>query len=137
MSCHVCGQEAVGRCYNCGALFCAQHGDTNCFRCDTSFMAGDPRPDRISAAPRQTAPHAGWWRPQPAEAYTPPACYECQGIARRVCANCQQRYCPEHAGKNGVCAECHQSSYVGIAILGAIAVVFGIVLLIGWWQRIG
>ena len=50
MSCHVCGREAVGRCDNCGALYCAQHGDGNCVQCDTSIMAGDPRvPKRRTA----------------------------------------------------------------------------------------
>ena len=135
MSCQDCGAEAVGRCYNCGALFCERHGNTNCIRCDGSFMAGDPRPDLVTATPRQVAQQPGWWRPQPAEAYTPPACYQCQGIARRVCTNCQQRFCPEHAGRNGLCAECHQSSYLGIVILGAIGLAFAIVLLLGWFQR--
>lgn len=135
MSCHVCGQEAVGRCHNCGGLYCAAHGDDVCVRCDSSFMAGDPRRDRISAGPRQPQQRAGWWRPQPAEGYTPPACYFCQGIAQRVCFHCKQRYCPEHAGKNGMCAECSRSSFLGIAVMIGVALILGCVLLVGFFQR--
>ena len=36
MACHICSQEAVGRCFNCGQLFCADHGSENCTRCDTA-----------------------------------------------------------------------------------------------------
>jgi hypothetical protein len=68
--------------------------------------------------------HAAWWRPQRAEAYAPPACYSCQGIARHSCLNCGQLYCPEHAGLAGVCAECGKSSRLGIVILAAVGVVF-------------
>src|SRR5262245_31601461 len=117
MSCHVCGEEAVGRCYNCGALYCERHGDGNCARCDTSIMAGDPRPDRITAAPRSSQKGLGWWRPQQAEGYTPPACYVCQGIAPQVCRHCQSRYCAEHAGAHGLCAECSKSSSLGLIVL--------------------
>ena len=37
--------------------------------------------------------HAAWWRPRQAEEYSPPACYQCRGIARNVCINCGDRYC--------------------------------------------
>ncbi len=137
MSCHVCNAEAVGRCYNCGALYCDQHGDGNCVRCDTSIMAGDPRPDRISAAPRGAVQRPGWWRPLPAEGYTPPACRDCGGIAHRVCPNCRQRFCPEHAGHNGLCARCNESSYLGIVVLAGVALILGALLLFGLFQRGG
>ena len=137
MSCHVCGREAVGRCDNCGALYCAQHGDGNCVQCDTSIMAGDPRGDRISAAPRAALQRPGWWRPQPAEGYSPPACYECGGIAQRVCLNCRDRFCPDHAGGNGLCARCNQSSYLGIVVLAVVALIFGALMLVGMLQRGG
>jgi hypothetical protein len=135
MSCQICGREAIGRCYSCGALFCAEHGDTNCCRCDTSVMAGDPSPERITATSRQPTQHPGWWRPQAAEEYHPPACYQCQGIARQVCPNCQQRFCAEHAGKNGMCAQCHQSSFLGVVVLGTVGVAFAVVWLWSWLQR--
>jgi hypothetical protein len=136
MPCHVCGEEAVGRCYNCGALFCAKHGDENCYRCESSFMAGDPRQDRITVLPGQASQRGGWWRPKPAEGYTPPACYACGGIAHRVCHHCQQVYCPEHAGKNGMCAECNRSSLLGLVIfIGAGLILAG--LIIGGWLQSG
>lgn len=131
MSCHVCGAEAVGRCYNCGLLYCDQHGDGTCARCDTGFREGDPRQDLISAAPRAAAREAAWWRPQPAEEYAPPACYHCRGIARQVCPHCHELFCPEHAGKNGMCAQCSRSSLLGIAILVAVAAIFGVLMLVG------
>ena len=137
MSCHVCGQEAVGRCYNCGGLYCDKHGDGNCVRCATSVMAGDPRQDRISAAPRGGLQKPGWWRPRPAAAYAPPACYHCQGIARRVCPNCQQCFCPEHAGKNGMCAQCSQSSFLGVVVLAVVVLILGALMLVGLFQRGG
>lgn len=137
MSCHVCGQEAVGRCYSCGALYCDQHGDGTCARCDTSIVAGDPREDRISPSPRPAMQRPGWWRPQPAEAYAPPACYQCQGIARRVCPNCLERFCAEHAGKNGMCAQCTESSFLGIVILAGVALFLGALMLFEFFQRAG
>ncbi len=137
MSCHVCGAEAVGRCENCGNLYCAKHGDGTCARCDTGIKAGDPRQDRISAAPRTATQRTGWWRPQPAEGYTPPACYQCQGIARRVCSNCHELYCPDHAGKNGLCAQCSQSSLLGVAVLVGVVVILGALMLVGLFQRGG
>jgi hypothetical protein len=79
----------------------------------------------------------GWWRPQPAEDYAPPACYKCQGIARRVCPNCQQRFCPDHAGKGGMCAQCTASSLLGVAILGGVALILGVLMLYGFLQRGG
>jgi hypothetical protein len=128
MACHICGQEAVSRCFQCGELFCAKHGDVNCTHCTDAIAAGDPRPDRISAARLRVLARPGWWRPQPAEEYAPPACYQCKGIARRTCPNCQQLFCPDHAGSNGMCAECQSSSRLGVVILAAIAGVLAIVV---------
>jgi hypothetical protein len=120
MACHICGLEAVGRCYSCGELFCAAHGDENCMRCTSAIHAGDPRQDRISAVKLRAGAKPGWWRPLPAEEYKPPACYQCQGLARRVCPNCQHYYCAEHAGGN-VCAACSRSGRIGLYILAALA----------------
>ncbi len=108
MHCYLCQREAVDRCYNCGELFCEEHGSVNCVRCETGIMAGDSRADRISSVPRAQTTRTGWWRPQPAEDYEPPACYECEGLARYVCTNCGNRYCPEHAGKNRLCGQCQR-----------------------------
>jgi hypothetical protein len=136
MNCHVCQDEAVGRCYSCGELYCARHGDVNCFRCTAAIAEGDPRHDRVSARPVRTGTRHGWWRPQQAEDYEPPACYECKGLSRRVCRHCGSIYCPEHAGPDGLCAACHRSSYFGLIALAAIVVVMGglivLGLLLGW-----
>jgi hypothetical protein len=133
MTCHVCQEEAVGRCYTCGELFCARHGDVNCFRCTTAFVEGDPRPDRVSAEPLAKGSRPGWWRPQQAEDYEPPACYECKGLARRVCRHCGSVYCPDHAGSGGLCAACSRSSYFGLVALVAIIVLMGGLMLVGWF----
>src|SRR5438105_4680812 len=107
MSCHICGKEAVDRCYTCGNLFCIEHGYINCTRCETGIAPGDTRPDRISASRLREEPgrHA-WWRPQRAEDYDPPSCYRCEGLSRTVCRNCERHYCPEHAGPSGLCQKC-------------------------------
>src|SRR4051812_7421929 len=114
MTCHICQAEAVSRCYTCGELVCADHGkNENCPNCSTGFAEGDPR-HHISDGPIGQAqqPHA-WWRPQEAEEYQPPACYECKGLSRGVCRNCQANYCQEHAGVNGLCKDCARSANLG------------------------
>ncbi len=140
MLCHLCQQEAVGRCYTCGQLFCAAHGSRNCTTCDTAIAPGDRRPDRISAAPtpplqegvKGTASRGGaWWRPLPAEDFEPPACYQCKGLARRTCRNCGQLYCGEHAGQDGLCAACDRSSWVGLYLLAGLVLLIITVVLLG------
>src|SRR5436309_918004 len=98
MLCYLCQSEAVGRCFNCGELICAQHGRENCVSCESGIVAGDPRPKHVSARIMSVARKNAWWRPQDAEGYQPPACCVCKGLARRRCSNCQDLFCPEHAG---------------------------------------
>ncbi len=75
MSCHICKAEAVTRCYSCGELVCETHGKSDvCPHCSGGFVAGDPRPDRVSSKPMPKQATDGWWRPQQAEEYVPPAC---------------------------------------------------------------
>lgn len=113
--CYLCDREAVSRCYCCGRLICDQHGNENCVPCDSAVVAGDPRGVQADpSSPRFPTARPGWWRPQPAEEYEPPACYECDAIARRTCRNCQDRYCPEHAGPPGMCKACGRSSQLGL-----------------------
>jgi hypothetical protein len=128
MNCHLCEVEAVTRCHNCGALLCAEHGgkDDDCRRCTTAIAAGDPGGNRISATPLGQLKTPGWWRPQQAEEYQPPACYACQGLTRAVCRNCQNRYCYEHKGPSGLCGECGRSARLGMVIFVGI---FSIMLL--------
>jgi|SRR5581483_2097930 len=135
MHCHICQAEAVARCYTCGQLMCAEHGRENCTRCASGIAAGDPRPDRITTRPVSSQTRPGWWRPQPAEAYEPPACYACKGLTRAVCRNCHAFYCTEHAGPSGLCAACGRSAWLGPAILAVIGATLGLLLL--WGQFVG
>jgi hypothetical protein len=129
--CYICQAEAVSRCYTCGQLICAEHGRDNCHRCDTGVVSGDPRPASISAQAlrRRDAKH-GWWRPQEAEEYEPPACYVCKGLARAVCRNCLSHYCREHAGCPGMCNACTRSARLGLIVfILAMAMIFGLIFL--------
>jgi hypothetical protein len=117
MTCEFCQTEAVTRCHACGALVCAEHGKGDiCPHCATGFLAGNPRAVAISKEPLAPIKKAGWWRPQKAEEYVPPACYQCQGIGRGLCHNCQSHFCPEHAGPNGLCRDCARSANLGIYV---------------------
>jgi hypothetical protein len=100
--------------------------------CNTGFAAGDPRADRISVEPLATQDRRGWWRPQEAEAYVPPSCYECKGLARALCRNCQAHYCADHAGKNGLCKACARSANMGILIFAIMAGLILLTLLFNW-----
>jgi hypothetical protein len=131
MQCHICGAEAVARCYHCGQLMCDAHGRDNCTRCDSAIAAGDPRPDRITALPTTTAEKPAWWRPQPAEQFEPPACYACKGLTRALCSNCGAHYCSEHAGPTGLCRACSGSLWLGPAVLAAIVFLVLLILVLG------
>jgi hypothetical protein len=134
MLCHICQAEAVTRCYTCGELVCAAHGkNANCPNCNTGFAAGDPRTSHIADEPiaNQELQHK-WWRPQAAEAYQPPACYECKGLSRGICRNCQARYCQEHAGVNGLCRACGSSANLGLYVIALTAVLLLLSLLFTW-----
>jgi hypothetical protein len=139
MHCHLCDREAVDRCYTCGELFCDEHGRVNCNRCATAITAEDARPDRVSEARLSKTPagRPGWWRPQPAENYDPPACHECRGLARYVCVQCGSRYCRDHAGKQGMCAQCQRSLRGGNLFLLILALVLGGMVLWGLFRAGG
>ena len=133
MNCHICGTEAMGRCYSCGSLFCEAHGDDiNCQQCATGIIEGDFRADRITTSPRAATARPGWWRPQPAEDFEPPACYICKALARRICRNCRELYCNEHAGAAELCETCARSSLLGLFILGGVLLILSVLIVLGY-----
>jgi hypothetical protein len=133
MPCHLCQAEAVSRCYNCGELVCEEHGKgATCAGCSASIMAGDRRPDRFSETPVGVPQNHGWWRPQQAEEYIPPACYQCQGLTRSKCRNCEQPYCMEHAGPNGLCQECDRSANLGLWICAGMFALMALSIFCNW-----
>jgi hypothetical protein len=142
MKCHLCDQAAVDRCYQCGQLFCEQHGKVSCSACTTGIAAGDPRQDRVSTK-RMNAASRGfaWWRPVVAEAYVPPACHQCGSLARSQCVGCGRRYCPAHAGPGGRCAACHASNTTGtlfgFVVIVALGLIFAAALLWNWFVERG
>src|SRR5262245_21897072 len=131
--CHICGKEAVGRCFTCGNLFCHDHGETNCLRCETGIVEGDYRADRVTVAPRPADRRASWWRPQVADDFEPPACYICHGLTRLVCRNGQSLYCPEHAGASGLCIRCDRSSRLGLYIFLGMLLLLALLAALGFW----
>jgi len=130
MQCHICGEEAIERCYTCGKLFCVKHGHVNCTRCETAIAPGDKRADRISVTRlREQDGRSAWWRPQQAEDVELPSCQTCHGLARTRCKNCEEYYCAEHAGPSGLCRECGRSSLIGlVCFVGALALMGGLML---------
>ena len=137
MKCHLCDQEAVDRCYQCGQLFCPEHGGVNCSACSSGIAEGDPRQDRVSARRLANAGRGyAWWRPVTAEEFVPPACYQCGGLTRSRCVGCGRRYCANHAGTGGRCAECHASSttgmLIGLGVIGGLGLIFAIAVVWSW-----
>jgi hypothetical protein len=133
MSCYICQAEAVTRCYQCGALVCAEHGQNEiCVHCSSGIAEGDPRADRISVKPLGKQKENAWWRPQQAEDYQPPACYACKALARAVCRNCQAIYCHEHRGPNGLCKDCGRSANLGAYVFVGVASVMLVLFLCHW-----
>ena len=137
MKCHLCDQEAVERCYQCGNLFCEKHGTINCVSCDSGIAEGDPRRDRISAKPMKAAGRGlAWWRPISADEYVPPACHQCGGLTRNQCTTCGRQYCANHAGAQGRCSECQTSSnagmLIGLGVIGLLVVIFLFSMVWNW-----
>src|SRR5688572_20657133 len=133
MSCQFCQAVAVTRCNSCGTLVCEEHGKNDiCPGCSTGIVAGGPQALAVSKKPLPPGANAGWWRPQQAEEYTPPACYECQGLARGKCRNCLSSYCSEHAGSNGLCQACGRSANLGLYIIAGTFAAIVLLLLINW-----
>jgi hypothetical protein len=144
MQCELCQDEAVGSCRACGAAFCAGHAPAFCFRCAAAVRAAPHGKGNLN-----TAVVSGDKNPRPAgkgylqctttgrptvhlEDAGPPACHRCGALARRVCRNCQNLYCQDHAGGADVCDVCARSARLGLYILLGVALAFGLLLLWGW-----
>jgi hypothetical protein len=128
--CHMCPEEAVGRCYECGRLYCAAHDvQGNCSACATAIH--EYTDNKVSTRPLAGQPRKAWWRPRVDEDDPgPPACYQCGGLATRVCRNCDSLYCAEHGGATDLCAACARSSWLTMwIIIGVLAILAATVLL--------
>ena len=121
MKCHLCDEKGVSRCYTCGQLFCAKHGTKNCATCDGGFQEVEQRVQKGSRRERRRGD--AWWRPQEAEAFVPDSCYVCKRLARSTCQTCQQFFCPEHAGAEHLCKQCHQSGQIAFAAFGVLVLI--------------
>lgn len=132
MNCYLCHTEAVQRCFTCGRLICEDHGKSSCLRCETGIAAGDRRTDRVSAELFETSSKLAWWRPQEAEDYEPPACHECQALARFVCRECGLRYCAEHAAGSSLCKLCFRVARQGNWLLAGVFSFMALILAWAW-----
>ncbi len=127
MQCHECDNEAVGQCRSCGRAYCGGTGAELCRSCAVAIVAGEPPGGRgplrqfLQCEDRPRIPTVYLDDADPG----PPSCHICDGLARTVCENCHQLYCPEHAGRRGWCQECTRTARTGMLIsLG----VFGFIL---------
>jgi hypothetical protein len=130
MNCHLCQSEAVGRCYECGRLYCAAHDvQGNCSQCATAIHVS--MNDKLSTRKLPGRATKAWWRPQVDEDDPgPPSCYECGGLANRVCRNCNNLFCSEHGRGVDLCASCARSSWMTAwIVLGVLAVLLAMLLL--------
>lgn len=144
MLCDICQHEAVGKCLSCGIAFCSNHGNRCCFRCSAAVVAAEPSRRSPTTAIRSTelpppsVSGKGYLQCETTARPTiylddpePPGCYICQGLARHICRNCHNLYCPEHAAGSELCASCARSSLWGLIILGVMFWGFVLVLLFG------
>ena len=122
MPCHVCHGEAVGRCYHCGRLYCADHDvKGNCSSCASAVHV--VLDDKVSTSALPGSTPRAWWRPKVEEDPGPPSCYRCGGLAHQVCHNCDHLFCSEHAGRRDLCDSCARSSWMAMwVVLGVLLV---------------
>jgi hypothetical protein len=130
MICHFCNREASGKCASCGLAICAEHGDRYCQVCSEAVFSREKvTGEREDPGYLQCPP-----RPEMPTIYLdddgPPECYQCQGLARKVCQNCHNLYCLEHAGQEGWCAKCSQAARIGYWIIIAIGAWVSVVMAI-------
>jgi hypothetical protein len=100
----------------------------NCSACATAIHV--PLDDKVSAGNAPASPTRAWWRPKVDEDPGPPSCYRCGGLAKRICRNCENLYCGEHAGRSDLCDSCARSSWMALWImLGVLIVILALVAL--------
>ena len=125
MLCHVCEEEAAGKCKSCGLAFCGGHGADYCRKCLVAVMPATPG----SPAFREIGYLQCVARPRMKTVYLddgePPACYRCGGYAKLVCAHCHNLCCSEHAGKGGWCTDCMESARAGLQLAVVVCLVLG------------
>jgi hypothetical protein len=130
MLCKFCTKEAAGKCVGCGAGICRDHGQEYCPECAAAVYAQDADPTAGYGKGYLQSPA----KPRMETIYVdddgPPSCYRCQGLARKICQNCHQLYCPEHAGKGEWCDQCAKAARTGTwMMLGIVAAVVALALL--------
>jgi hypothetical protein len=128
MICHFCNQETTRKCESCGLAICATHGERYCQVCSGAVFSKEV-PGAEGQAYLQCPP-----KPRMETIYIdddgPPECYRCQGLARRVCQNCLNLYCPEHAGTKEWCDQCAKSARIGTWLaVGIFALIVGLTVL--------
>src|SRR5437667_3683628 len=128
MICHFCNQETAAKCVSCGLAICRDHGERYCHVCSGAVFSKEV-PGAEGKAYLQCPP-----KPRMETIYIdddgPPECYRCQAMARRVCQNCHNLFCREHAGKDDWCDLCAKSARLGNWLAtGIVAAVLGVALL--------
>jgi len=74
--------------------------------------------DKVSTRALPASSTKAWWRPQVDEDDPgPPSCYQCGGLANRVCRNCASLFCPDHGRGSDLCSSCARSSWMAIWII--------------------
>lgn len=144
MLCDVCQRDAAVRCAVCGVSFCPDHGGDRCFRCAGSLARLTTTVREIDAntaiyTTERDSRYAGkgylqcYTKTEMASIYIddpgPPECYQCQSLAKFVCQNCQQLYCPAHRGGANLCRHCSRSSWLGLWVALTMMALLGLCLL--------
>jgi hypothetical protein len=128
MICHFCNQETSRKCDSCGLAICSTHGERYCHVCSGAVFSKEV-PGAEGKAYLQCPP-----KPRMETIYLdddgPPECYRCQALARRVCQNCLNLYCPEHAGTKEWCDQCAKAARVGTWLTaGVVTLIVGLTVL--------
>lgn len=125
MICSFCSAEASRKCVGCGAAMCQAHGGEYCPTCASAVYSRQADPTvghgkgylQVPVTPRMKTIYI--------DDDGPPSCYRCEGLAKKICQNCHQLYCLEHAGSPEWCDECAKTARFGtwlvLGILGGVA----------------